>query len=54
MDAFWQYIAKWTSASAVYSFRKYLRYRQTQTSSCNAGNMQLRLGLHRRDSFFDL
>jgi len=29
--------------SAVYSFLKYLRYKQTQTSSGNVENLQLRL-----------
>jgi len=32
------------SVSAIYSFRKYLRHRQTQTSNGNVENIQLRFG----------
>jgi len=38
--------------SATYSFLRYIRYRQTQTSSGNIENSQLRFGLPRCDTFF--
>jgi len=38
--------------SATYSFRKYLRYRQT--SSGNVENLQLRFVSPLRDPFFDI
>jgi len=40
--------------SAIYSFPKYLRYRQTQTSSGNVENLQLRFGSPLRDPFLML
>jgi len=37
--------------STIYSFLKYLRYRQTKTSSVNINN--IRFGSPRDDPFFD-
>jgi len=39
--------------SAIYSFLKYLRYRQTHTSSGNVENLQLPFESPLRDPFFD-
>jgi len=38
---------------AIYSFIKYLRYRQTQTSSGNVENIHRKFGSPLRDPFFD-
>jgi len=40
--------------SVIYSFLKYLRYRQTQTSSSKDENLQLRFGSPLRDPFLAL
>jgi len=40
------------SLSAIYSFIKYLHYRQTKTSSGNGENIQPRLRSPRRDPYF--
>jgi len=42
------------SLSAIYSFLKYLRYRQTKTSSGNGENIQPRFRSPRRDPFLTL
>jgi len=42
------------SLSAIHSFLKYLRYRQTKTSSGNGENIQHRFRLPRCDPFCDL
>jgi len=39
--------------SVIYSFLKYVCYRQTHTSSGNVRNTQLLFGSPRRDPFFD-
>jgi len=54
MDEFWQQIGSSLSVSGIYSSLKYLRNRQTQTSSGNLGNMRPRFGSPRRDTFFDV
>ena len=41
------------SVIAICAFLKYLRYRQTQTSSSNVEDIQLRFGTPRRDPFCD-
>jgi len=40
--------------SVIYSFLKYLRYRQTQISSGKVANLQLRFGSPLRDPFLAL
>jgi len=40
--------------TAIYTFLKYLRNKQTQTSSGNVENLQLRFGSPLRDPFLTL
>jgi len=53
MGEFWHYAKLLISfsMSGIYSFLKYLFYRQTQTSSNNVKNIQRSFGSPRRDSF---